>query len=105
MVDLERKIIANKNKSDVVKCDGCEECNLINMEDPIEYAYKYMTLEVFYSCIKNGNLRMQEPSNWKDEYEGRFYKAKYHNITNNPLPKLYATCITMNPAQSLRWIS
>lgn len=97
------KIIKHKIKNGKHHTIWGQKYELINIDQPIGYAYKYMTMDVFLSCLEYGTLRMQEPTNWKDQYEGRFYNAIYDNITNEPLPKLYATCITSNPASEAAW--
>ena len=101
--DIEIKIIKNKIRGGRKQTSGDNEYELINFDEPIKHAYKYMTMDVFLTCLKYGTLRMQEPTNWSDQYEGRFYKAKYDDITSDPLPKLYATCITANPASEAAW--
>lgn len=101
--EIEIKIIKNKIKNGRHQTIGGQQYELINIDQPVKYAYKYMTMDVFLSCLEYGTIRMQEPTNWKDQYEGRFYNAIYDNITKDPLPKLYATCITSNPASEAAW--
>lgn len=101
--DIEIKIIKNKIRGGRKHTCGENEYELINFDEPLKHAFKYMTMDVFLTCLKNGTIRMQEPTIWKDQYEGRFYKANYAEITNDTLPKLYATCITANPASEAAW--
>ena len=77
----------------------------INNPKPLEYAYKYMTIEAFILSLHNGTWQFVEPTKWNDEYEGRFYHANYDEI-NKPAdcpPKLFATCITGEIASEASW--
>lgn len=78
--------------------------NLINIQTPLDHAYKYMTLEAFTLSLLYGTWQFAEPTKWNDEYEGRFYRADYSalKVPNCP-PKLYATCITGEKANEAAW--
>ena len=77
----------------------------INNPKPLDSAYKYMTLEAFILSLHNGTWQFAEPTKWNDEYEGRFYHAKYDDV-DKPVecpPKLFATCITGEVASEAAW--
>lgn len=85
--------------------------------------YKYMDLESALRClerkkhggktIKNPNIRFVEPTNWDDQYEGRFYTAHYrsdegngvHNDINSmDAPFLYACCFSSKRENEAAWV-
>lgn len=85
-----------------------DKCNylFINIEKPVEIAYKYMSLDSFIVSLVNHTWRFVEPKKWKDKYEGRFYNANYSKVlsgSGNPVRKTYATCITQSPASEAAW--
>ncbi len=82
-----------------------ENYYLVNTDNPIEYGYKYMSLESFVLSLIRGTWQFVEPTKWNDEYEGRFYHADYSNIVNqdNCPPQLFATCITGEKANEAAW--
>ena len=74
------------------------------------YLYKYMDLESALLCLDNRNLRFVEPTQWDDQYEGRFYNAKYYNdnekrqlISPEKTPLLYACCFTTKRENEAAW--
>lgn len=74
-----------------------------------DYVYKYLDLEATLRSLENKNFRFVEPTNWDDQYEGRFYNAKYKktgnsNLNPNLTPFLYATCLTTKPENEAAWI-
>lgn len=77
----------------------------INNPKPLDYAYKYMTLESFILSLHYSTWQFAEPTKWNDEYEGRFYHAKYDDVEkpNDCPPKLFATCITGEVASEAAW--
>lgn len=77
----------------------------INNSKPLDYAYKYMTLESFILSLHNATWQFAEPTKWNDEYEGRFYHAKYDDVDKPKEcpPKLFATCITGEVASEAAW--
>lgn len=84
------------------------KCNyqFINIEKPVDIAYKYMSLDSFIVSLVNHTWRFVEPKKWKDKYEGRFYNADYSKVlsgSSNPVRKTYATCITQSPASEAAW--
>ena len=73
------------------------------------YLYKYMDLESALRSIDGNSLRFVEPTNWEDQYEGRFYNAKFLDVNRAPLnpdltPFLYACCFTTKPENEAAWI-
>ncbi len=77
------------------------------------FFYKYMDLESALLCLsrdvrtsKEPNLRFVEPSFWDDQYEGRFYNAKYDGKENDPVntPFLYACCFSAKRENEAAWI-
>ena len=70
-----------------------------------KFVYKYMTMDAFIQCIEHGNIMFQEPSGWNDQFESRFYKADYSNITTNTndTPKVFATCFTREKDCEASW--
>lgn len=78
--------------------------------------FKYMPFSYFMSCLgfdKNGNrdiskqyIYFQEPSQWTDQYESRFYNADYQSILhidNQKTPKLYACCFSNEKNSAAAW--
>lgn len=81
-----------------------KDYKLINIQKPLEQAYKYMTLEAFTLSLLKGTWQFAEPTRWNDEYEGRFYRADYNALKVPNCPsKLYATCITGEKANEAAW--
>ena len=73
------------------------------------YVYKYMDLEAAIQCLENKNIRFYEPTNWDDQYEGRFYNAEFYdsqgNLHNSNLtPFLYATCLSTQQENEAAWV-
>ena len=73
------------------------------------FVYKYMDLESALLSLENGTLRFVEPTNWDDQYEGRFYNAVYYDSNNNILnsnltPFLYATCLSTKQENEAAWV-
>lgn len=81
-----------------------KDYKLINIQNPLEHAYKYMTLEAFTLSLLKSTWQFAEPTRWNDEYEGRFYRADYNalKVCNCP-SKMYATCITGEKANEAAW--
>ena len=50
-------------------------------------------------------LRFVEPSWWQDQYEGRFYNAKYENVSKDrkDYPFLYSCCVSTCPEDESAW--
>ena len=48
--EIEIKIIKNKIKNGRHQTIGGQQYELLNIDQPVKYAYKYMTMEVFLSC-------------------------------------------------------
>lgn len=69
------------------------------------YFYKYLNINTFLTCLKNGNLRFAEPVEWNDKYEARFYNADYDILKANKdyYPYLYANCVTNRPDSEAAW--
>lgn len=70
--------------------------------------FKYMTIKTALTCLGNRNIMFQEPSQWKDQYESRFYCADYSALpfyAQHPewVNKLYACCFTTNPQCEAAW--
>lgn len=88
----------------VIPYNGSAKYFLINNPNPLEHAYKYMTMEAFVLSLLNSTWQFAEPTKWSDEYEGRFYRADYSalKVVNCP-PKLFATCITGEKASEAAW--
>ena len=72
---------------------------------------KYMTIESFKKCIDYDHsigkktIQFVEPNKWDDEFEQRFYIAKYHKITKDPKthPHLYACCFSSVKKSYAAW--
>lgn len=100
-----RKRVKYKILQPIIDHSDFRNYKLINVQSPLESAYKYMTLEAFILSLHEGTWQFVEPTKWNDEYEGRFYHANYSDI-NKPddcPPKLYATCITGEIANEAAW--
>lgn len=99
-----RKRVKYKILKPVIAHPDYMNYNLINIQTPLEHAYKYMTLEAFTLSLLYGTWQFAEPTKWNDEYEGRFYRADYSalKVSNCP-PKLFATCITGEKANEAAW--
>lgn len=75
------------------------------------FLYKYMDLESALCSLENNNLRFVEPTKWDDQYEGRFYNAKYYadkakhyEISSGLTPFLYASCFTTKRENEAAWV-
>lgn len=73
------------------------------------YIYKYLDLESALQSLENNNLRFVEPTNWDDQYEGRFYNAKFKNPmmsyhSSSLTPFLYATCLSTKQESEAAWV-
>lgn len=72
---------------------------------------KYMTIESFKACIDydktkgKKTIQFVEPNTWDDEFEQRFYVAKYDNITTDKTkhPRLYACCFSSVKKSYAAW--
>lgn len=65
----------------------------------VSVLYKYLDMDAALHSIHDGTLKFVEPSEWKDQYEKRFYSADYSRITRTNLrtdksPRLLASCFT-----------
>lgn len=80
-------------------------CYYLGERNRKNFMYKYMDIETAIRCLKDSNIRFVEPTEWQDQYEGRFYTASYKKITQNSkdVPKLYACCFTFNNASEAAW--
>jgi len=69
------------------------------------YFYKYLDLESALLSLRNGSIRFVEPTRWEDKFEGRFYNARYTNVSNTSqdYPFLYASCMSMKPHNEAAW--
>ncbi len=70
--------------------------------------FKYMTIKSALTCLEDGNIMFQEPSQWKDQFESRFYCADYSSLpffAQHPewVNKLFACCFTTNPQCEAAW--
>lgn len=70
---------------------------------------KYIRVSYLESTFANG-LFFQEPSQWKDDFESRFYKADYSNIVpidkiTTFTPRLYACCFTYGFETEAAWMT
>lgn len=82
--------------------------------------YKYMDLESALLCLemkqgsgKKPNIRFVEPTSWDDQYEGRFYCAKYEHYDSDgnivdvdpkDVPFLYACCFSSKQDNEAAWV-
>ena len=56
------------------------------------YIYRYMSLSSFLKCLCTKSIRFNEPSQWPDKFESRFYCAKYKSLD---FPrKVFSLCTT-----------
>lgn len=75
-------------------------CNYLGENPPsLSVLYKYLDMDAALHSIHDGTLKFVEPSEWKDQYEKRFYSADYSQITGtklrtNKCPRLLASCFT-----------
>lgn len=76
------------------------------------FVYKYMDLEAALLSLNGINrdvtlqtLRFVEPSWWQDQYEGRFYNAKYEYVSKDrkDYPFLYSCCVSTCPEDESAW--
>lgn len=76
------------------------------------FVYKYMDLEAALLSLNGVNreitsqtLRFVEPSWWQDQYEGRFYNAKYKRISTDKkdYPFLYSCCVSTCHEDESAW--
>lgn len=76
------------------------------------FVYKYMDLEAALLSLGGINrdmpsqtLRFVEPSWWQDQYEGRFYNAKYEHVSKDrkDCPFLYSCCVSTCPEDESAW--
>lgn len=66
--------------------------------------FKYMTLGDVISSFLDNSIYFAEPTTWKDNYESRFYTAKYVSNTQPFIaPKLFASCFTKNKVSEAAW--
>ena len=66
--------------------------------------FKYMTLESFILSLNDKSWRFCEPSEWKDQFEKRFYCAKYYSPHLETMaPQLFATCVTRKENNEAAW--
>jgi len=85
-------------------------------KNPHLYVYKYMPFSLFRRCLgfdNSGNrdkakqyIYFQEPSQWKDQYESRFYNADYQSalsIDTEFTPRLYACCFANEKDSAAAW--
>ena len=68
-----------------------------------EKVFKYMSLEAFILSLYNGNWMFCEPSKWNDNFESRFYCAKFSSDKSIYAPKLFATCVTRKQNNEAAW--
>ena len=70
-----------------------------------QIVYKYLSIDGFVKCLEDGDILFQEPSGWNDQYESRYYKAEYRNITTsiNDTPRLFAACFTREKDCEASW--
>lgn len=74
-------------------------------EKDTAYFFKYMDLESALLSLRYGSLRFVEPTRWEDKYEGRFYNAKYQNVSSSAAdtPFLYASCMSYKAHNEAAW--
>lgn len=79
--------------------------NTFQPEKDNTYFYKYLDLESVLLSFRNGSIRFVEPTRWEDKFEGRFYNARYTNVSTNPQdsPFLYASCMSIKPHNEAAW--
>ena len=67
--------------------------------------YKYMPISTAEQCLRNNNIRFQEPSQWKDPFERLYYTAIYNNVMPDPAfdTRIYACCFTSNKDCEAAW--
>lgn len=66
--------------------------------------YKYMTLDAFLTSLYCKTWRFFEPSKWNDQFEQRFYCAKYLlSAAKGNTPQLFATCVTRAMNNEAAW--
>ena len=59
------------------------------------FIYRYMPFSVFIKCLCTKTFRFNEPSQWPDQFESRFYNATYSSPKNDLIPhKVFAFCTT-----------
>lgn len=68
-----------------------------------EKIFKYMSLESFILSLYNGTWMFCEPSKWNDNFESRFYCARFSNDKSIFAPKLFATCVTRKQNNEAAW--
>lgn len=70
----------------------------------LDFLYKYMSLDAAMLCLNNSNICFKQPSCWDDQYEKRFYDARYvlNNMTFIPT-HLFACCFTTRQDSEAAW--
>lgn len=68
---------------------------------------KYLSLDNFQKTLRNGFF-FNQPSQWKDDFENRFYEADYSQIVpldkkDELTPRLYACCFTYGYETEAAW--
>ena len=68
---------------------------------------KYLSFKYLENILKDGFF-FQQPSQWKDDFESRFYEADYSQIvplekTDELTPRLYASCFTYGFETEAAW--
>lgn len=68
-----------------------------------DYLYKYMSLDSVRLCLNDRDICFNQPSCWDDQYEKRFYDAKYIQRDRTVTPRLYACCFTTKQDNEAAW--
>lgn len=76
----------------------------LNEVNNLDYLYKYMSLTNAMLCLNNSNIFFNQPACWDDQYEKRFYNAKYvlNEMTFIPT-HLFACCFTSRQNSEAAW--
>ena len=95
-----KRIVPDKRRKNYFYLNGEDETRFRG-----EKIYKYINLDSAILCLSNMSLRFVQPSEWKDKYEMRFYKANYAklDLQSSQHPLLYACCFTTEKMSEAAW--
>ena len=92
-----------KNFEDIQKNNNSSYYWLDDVQN-LDFLYKYMSLDAAMLCLEGNNICFKQPSCWDDQYEKRFYNARYvlNNMTFIPT-HLYACCFSSKQDSEAAW--
>lgn len=98
---------------EALSISGFRYCKCLGVENQIEKLdflyprtiYKYLDMESAIKSLRDSYVYFQEPAEWNDGFEKRFYNAIYEKIDkdNKCSPKVYASCFTFESSSEPAW--